>query len=679
MSVSVNENPFLSWKFDSFPNISAMNFDHLSAAISFLDSRVRSVLEQLYKKPGPFSWRTHYLPLEESYGRFINVCDLTCSLVSWDRRYAGWEALTDKARESLGTFLGESRKHGLLVARLKNEGRLSQTERHALERDGLVSGLSWMRSGKREKTKLIFAELEELEKAYGANIDASAKDLAVMTSEKGDVAGMSKWFLAKRRKTMKRDGCSGWELSVSDESYFQLMGGLENRGAREMLFKNRGKLASDGAGGTNNRELAGRIVSLRNELATLYKFKSFAEMTLSGCLMTSEKAESGVERAISELNGVGRSDYRKLVSWLKASGIDTPKPWDFRYAMSMADEPPSGGARKKKTDEAFNPPAVSAIRWSVSMLAKCFALKSREFEMPGFPDCLFFELVDVDGQSSFIGISPWAGGNKRMAGGQELLTRPRSRVFSGWTAPVSFVTTDIEVNHKDRSKITLSHSELLLVFHELGHAFHGILGMAKERGNNPRNVEFDGIEFYSYLFEQFAWNEKVICGILRNAGKDAAVSRQAAEKITAGRWKVVSLDYLGAMRRSLIDLRLHGAGAGVEASPEDISHAVNAKMGRMGETHHNKHESNHDCMFHCGYASAVYGYELSESMAIRAYEVWEADVARLGDERAAFEHMKKTIFEPGATKTLKEMFLRYTKTYPSFDALVSSIKAGSSE
>jgi peptidyl-dipeptidase Dcp len=518
------------------------------------------------------------------------------------------------------------------------------------------------------KLKAINAELATLQTNFTQNVLKDTNASAVVVEKRAELAGLTDGQIAAAAAAAKADGKEGkFLLHLQNTSGQPLLASLENRALRERLH--RASLARNSHGGAHdNLALIPRIARLRAERAALLGFPNYAAYSLEE---QTARTVGAVNKLLAELAAPAVANARREAAAMqaeidRAGGGFQLAPWDWsfyaekvrraRYAFDAAELKPYFEINRVLRDGVFY------------AAGRLFGLTFKERkDLPLYhPDVQVYEVFDADGKPFALFLT-------------DFYARPSKRGGAWANAYVSqsglLNRRPVIANHLNVPKpaagepTLLTSDEVNTMFHEFGHALHGLLSDVKYPRFAGTSVPRDFVEFPSQVNEIWAdWPE-----VLKNYAKHHRTGEpipaallekmQAAEKFNQG---FATTEYLAA---ALLDQAWHQlAPADVPGDAVAFEVAALKKAGVDFAPVPPRYRSGYfSHTFSGGYAAGYYSYIWAEVLDADAGEWFRQNG---GLTRANGDRLRRTVLSRGGSQEAMDMFRAFRGGDPTIAALL---------
>ena len=541
-----------------------------------------------------------------------------------------------------------------------NGSVLTDAQRRAIELALLDQRLAGtlLAAGPRGRLAAITVELGELATAFAnAVLDGAGWSRQIL--DPAGLAGLPQNDLDMMREAARSAGLDGWLVTLQPPSFRAVMSFAQDRSLRAAIYEAWGTRASDlgpGDGVHDNGPRIERILALRQETAAILGFDNFAERALAS-RMAENTAEIG--GMLSRLAAAATPTAEQDVAALRAFSheqLDVPdlEPWDVPFAAERQRQVLfgiDGGEIKRHL------PASLVLTGTFDLLADVFGLRfswCSNIEA-WHPDVRYYA-VSRDGGMPFAGvyIDLHARSGKR-GGAWVSICRSRLSDNTGLQQPVAYLVCNVAPLDA-RGEAFLSHAELLIFLHEMGHCLHHIMTSTELPSlGGMSGVEWDAVELPSQLLENFGWDKRVLARMSGDPATGKPLAAAVIERLIDGRRHHAAFALLRQIEFSLFDLRLHCAGEPISIGKVgQILDTVRQEVAVVPtpDWYRFAHAFTH--VFSGQYAAGYYSYLWAEQLSADAFEMFDEVGARVAGRLFA-----RHILEAGATVPARQAYIGF--------------------
>ena len=461
------------------------------------------------------------------------------------------------------------------------------------------------------------------------------------------------------------------EFGVAISEYGEAMAATDDRALREKMFK---AYASRGNNGNENdtKDLIMKMMALRIEKANLLGYENPAQMILHDKMAGTPEAVDtflagimapAVKKAQEEIVDMQVIMDQDIKAGLLPAGSKI-EPWDWAYYTEKV--------RKAKyaLDEEQTKPyfQMENVRQGVfDLTTKLWGLQYEKLEnIPTYhADVEGFKVTDADG--SYIGViltdyfprSTKRGGawmnnfvNQEVVNGQEI--RPVIVNVGNFAKPVD----------GKPSLLTLDQVETL--FHEYGHALHGLLSQCTYKSVAGTSVARDFVELPSQIMENWAFQPEVLEGYARHYETGEVIPAELVEKITAAGTFNQGFMTTELAAASILDLKWHMLESVEDVDPMAFEAQACAEMGLIDQIIPRYRSTYFAHIFSGGYSAGYYSYLWAEVLDKDAFELFMEK--GIFDKETATS-FRQNVLEKGGSDEPMDLYRRFRGADPDPAAL----------
>ncbi|WP_294825904.1 oligopeptidase A [uncultured Gilliamella sp.] len=616
------------------PLFSKIKPEHVLPAIQEALKNCRHTIETVLTKNSQYTWDNLIQPIDEMDEKFSRawspVSHLNSVKNSPELREA-YEACLPLLSE-YSTWVGQ---HKLLYQAYKQikeseeYTKLTKAQKKVIDnalRDFELSGIG-LPEDKQKRYGEIVAKLSELSSKYSNNVLDATMGWTKLITNLDDLSGMPESALAAAKEQAKAKGQEGWLLTLDIPSYLPIMTYCDNRDLRFELYQAYNTRASDqgpNAGKWDNTEIIKQILSLRDELAHLLGFETYADKSLATKM--AESTQQVIE-FLTDLASKAKPQGEKELADLKRYayeffGASDIKPWDIAYY-----------SEKQKqylytiNDEELRPyfPEQTVINGLFEVVHRVFGItaKQRQGVEVWDPEVKFYDLYNKDGElkGSFY-IDLYAREHKRGGAWMDDCIG-RMRFADGHVQkPVAYLTCNFNRPIGDKPAL-FTHNEVTTLFHEFGHGLHHMLteiDVSSVAGIN--GVPWDAVELPSQFLENWCWEPEALAFISGHYETGEPLPAEMLEKMLDAKNYQAALFILRQLEFGLFDFKLHSQKdpdilETLKQVRELVAVVPTVEWGRF------PHAFSH--IFAGGYAAGYYSYLWAEVLSADAFSRFEEE------------------------------------------------------
>lgn len=653
-----------------YPDFEHRDADTLAAKVREDLETYREELEEIRSVPiEAATFGNTVLALEQA-GRALDVSSATFyNLLSCDADDRLME-LSEELTEELTDVANEVSLDPDIAAKVKkiyeaSQDALSRIDKRLLLRtyESYRDNGSMLPESSRQELKGLRKELSLATLRFGQNVlrEQNAYRLSVLDGE--SLKRLPSSALEQARKRAKEEGVEGWIFDLSMPSYSALMRFCSNRETRKQIYRDRGTLCYDTSRETSNIATIYDIVRLRHSIAKLLGHETYAELVLTKKMA---KTPEAVYNMLDKLRDAYLAKAREEVETIanqaeRRDQITKLEPWDWSYYAELYRE------RALKYEEEQTRPYFelsSVVEAMFGLAGKLYGIElRRNGELPVYhPDV---EAYDVLREGQLLGTLLLDYFPRRGKRSGAWMTNYVEE-YEGVRPVISLVTNFTPPSDEKPSLLTFDETTTL--FHEFGHALHGLLTTVKHASLSGTNVEHDFVELPSQMNENWMRRRDFVKSFAKHYETGEVIGDDLLDAIERN---ALFLDGYGCIRQltfGYLDMKWHATDPGtlptdieeVEAEArkglELLPHAAGTAMS-PSFTH----------IFSGGYAAGYYGYKWSEILDADAFEEF---IHNGLTDRATADRFRENILERGDSEDPAELYRAFKGRDATVDALL---------
>jgi peptidyl-dipeptidase Dcp len=520
-----------------------------------------------------------------------------------------------------------------------------------------------------DKTELKRLNEEEstLQTAFLSKLLAATQAGAYVTKDKGTLAGLSTEQLQTAAQAAKDRRLEGFVIPLQNTTQQPDLASLTQRSTRQTIFENSWNRAERG-GPNDTRSTISRLAQIRAQKAKLLGFPNYAAWRLEDQMA---KTPTAAERFMDELapgsTGKAQAETKDIQALIDSqNGRFTLAPWDWDFYSEQV--------RKAKYDLneddikpyfELNNVLQNGVFYAANQL---YGLTFKErHDIPVYhPDVRVFDVFDSDGkQLALFYCDYFKRDNKNGGAWMDVLVN-QSKLLG--TMPVVFNVANFTKPASGQPAL-LTFSEVTTMFHEFGHALHGMFANTVYPSLSGTQVARDFVEFPSQFNEHWA----TYPAVFEHYAKHYQTGEPMPVALVAKIKKSEKFNQGYALSEVLIaaelDMQWHTlpASAPLENPDEFEVQALTKKKLWLKEVPSRYRSSYFAHVWSGDYAAGYYAYLWSEMLDDSAYQ-WFEDHGGL--TRANGDRLRQMVLSRGNTEELRKMYADWLGKEPSIESML---------
>jgi len=506
---------------------------------------------------------------------------------------------------------------------------------------------------KRERVKAINEELSSLQTSFAKNLLADTNDLAVFVDDVQLLEGLSANQIAACKAAAEARGKNdSWMIGMVNFTGHPLLRSMKNRSLREKVMRN-SLMKGARSNANDTRKTLLRMVELRTERAKLFGLNCHADYVLSQ--QTASNLDN-VHAMLGKIAPAAASNARKEGADIEAAmnrdGAHELQSWDWDYYTERV------RAEKYDLDASLMKPYFELNRVlhdGVFFAAgKLFGMQFKErSDLQAYhPEARVFEVFNEDGSAIGLYIADFYTRDSKRGGAWMNSLVKQSTLLN--QKPV--VVNNLNIPKPPKGEPTLlTYDETTTLFHEFGHAIHGLLSNVRYPRVSGTAVQRDFVEFPSQVNEMWILWPEVLDNYARHYETGERLPQAWVDKLNESSTFNEGHATTSYMAASVLDLAWHSLESmdGVTSVEEFEAKAISD----YGLDYHpvpTRYRSTYfSHIFAGGYSSGYYGYIWSEVLDADTVEWFKENG---GLTRANGDHFRKSLLSRGGSVDSMQMF-----------------------
>ena len=518
----------------------------------------------------------------------------------------------------------------------------------------------------KEKLRQIDKELSGLSLEFGENVLKETNAYQMHITEEKDLSGLPEGEIEAARELAKIEGKEGWIITLDYPSYIPFMTYADNRELRKELAIASGRRAFQG-NEFDNQEIVLKIVKLRFERAKLLGYSSHAHFVLEERMAENpEKVKSFLEELLEKAKPAAQREFETLTKFAKdLDGIDQLEKWDGAYYSEKLKQ-----QLFQLDDEKLKPyfKLKNVLNGAFTIAEKLFGLTFVEqFDIDKYhEDVRTFEVNDISGKLVAIFYTDffprkgkrngaWMTSYKSQYVLAEVNERPHVSIVCNFTKPTATKPS------------LLTFNEVTTLFHEFGHALHGMLADTVYPNLSGTSVYWDFVELPSQIFENWCYEPEALALFAKHYQTGEIIPSEYVTKIKESASFQEGMATMRQISFGLLDMGWHGS------DPSEIKDLKAFETSQFANTQlypdvaENAMSTAFSHIFQGGYSSGYYSYKWAEVLDADAFAYFQTHGIFNKEIATKF---KDTILSQGGTDHPMTLYKNFRGQEPKPDALL---------
>jgi len=519
---------------------------------------------------------------------------------------------------------------------------------------------------KKSKLRKIDAELSKLSLQFGENVLAETNAFQMHLTKEDEVAGLPESVKEAAHQLAKENEKEGWIFTLDYPSYIPFMTYADNRELRKKLAIAAGKKAFQN-NEFNNEKIVLNIVKLCHQRANLLGYKTHAHFVLEERMAeTPEKVITFSNDLLAKAKPAAQKEFDELESFAKKlDGINQLQKWDGAYYSEKLKK-----ERFNLDQEILKPyfKLENVINGVFEVANRLYDLKFEEvFNIDTYhKDVKTYNVTDA--KDNFIAVfyadfhprkgkrnGAWMTSYKPQQIKNRINERPHVSIVCNFTKPT-----------KTKPSL-LTFNEVTTLFHEFGHALHGMLANTTYNSLSGTSVSWDFVELPSQVLENWCYEKEALEIFAKHYESGEVIPMEYIKKIKESASFHEGMQTLRQLSFGLLDMSWHSKDPSEIKSIKKFENTAFTETKLYPDVAENCMSTAFSHIFQGGYSAGYYSYKWAE--------VLDADAFEYFSEKGIFNKevatkFKENVLSKGGTEKPMELYKRFRGKEPKPDALL---------
>ncbi len=519
----------------------------------------------------------------------------------------------------------------------------------------------------KEKLKEINSKLAKLTLTFSENVMKDSQDFELWLTNEDDAKGLPNGIKEAAELMAKSRGKdSGWMITLDYPSYIPFMKYAENRELRKQLneaFGARGFNDND----YNNESIIKEIVALRLQKANLLGYTTYANYVLEERMAEKpEKVYQLWEELLEVALPKSKVELEEIKDIAKRLGDDiTVEAWDFSYY----------GEKLKNEKFSINDELLKPYFKLENVLNGAFTIAEKLYDItfhkrediPTYhKDVMTYEVKDKNGDFVALFYADFFPRDGKRAGAWMTSFRGQNKYDNKNQRPFISIVCNFTKPTETKPSL-LTFNEVTTLFHEFGHALHGMLADGHYESLSGTSVFWDFVELPSQLMENWCYEKEALNLFAKHYETGEVIPMKYVEKIKE------SAQFLGAYQTvrqtslGQLDMAWHNQSEIKESSVLDFEKEATKRTTLFPFNEKTTTSCAFSHIFAGGYAAGYYSYKWAEVLEADAFEYF-LDNGIFNKEIAT--SFKENVLSKGGSKHPMELYKAFRGAAPNTKALL---------
>ncbi len=519
---------------------------------------------------------------------------------------------------------------------------------------------------KKDQLREIDKELSKLSLNFGENVLAETNKFEMLLTNESDLDGLPDGAKEAAKAMAEAKEKKGWLITLDYPSYIPFITYSKNRELRKKLtlaFGSKGFHDDE----LDNQNIVLKIANLRHQRAELLGYASHAHYILEERMAeTPEKVFSFLNDILEKAKPAAQKEFKQLESFAKElDGIDQLQKWDGPYYAEKL---------KQKLfdldDEKLKPyfKLENVIDGVFMVASKLFGLQFEETNETDkyHQEVKTFNVKDLEG--NYIALfyadfhprpgkrnGAWMTSYKSQMRKNDNNIRPHVSIVCNFTKPTPSKPS------------LLTFNEVTTLFHEFGHALHGMLANTTYPGLSGTSVYWDFVELPSQVLENWCYEKEALELFAKHYETGEIIPMELVKKIKESATFLEGMTTLRQLSFGLLDMSWHGQDPSGVIDVKEHEKKIFAETSLYPDITENCMSTAFSHIFQGGYSAGYYSYKWAEVLDADAFEYFKENGIFNSEIATQF---KQHVLSKGGTENPMTLYKRFRGQEPKPEALL---------
>ena len=669
-------NPFLTpftAPFEAIP-FDTIKLEHYKPALETAITEARQEITAIKENKDSATFKNTFEALERSGSLIGKISSVFFNLNSADTSDK-MQALAQEISPMLTQFSNEIQLDLDLFERLKaaynatDKNNLNGEEAWLFEKTykSFVRNGANLNNADKEKLKAISTELSTLSLSFSENLLKDSNAFEMHLTDKNDLKGLPQSAIDAAALLGKSKGKdNGWLITLDYPSYIPFMKYSENRELRKQLFLAFGSRGfSDNE--NNNETILKRIAELKHKKANLLGYKSHAYFVLEERMaekpstvhtLWDELIEFALPKAKEEV-----AEVQKL-----ADKLNGPSPilnWDFSYYSELL--------KKEKfniNDELLKPyfKLENVLNGAFETAERMFGITFTERkDIPLYhKDVSTYEVNDKDGKHLSLFYADFFPRESKRGGAWMTSFRDQNKYDGKEQRPLVAIVCNF-TKPTETAPSLLTFNEVTTLFHEFGHALHGMLANGYYESLSGTSVYWDFVELPSQLMENWCYEKECLNIFAKHYETGETIPMELVQKIKDSSNFLSAYQTVRQVGLGQLDMAWHNLESIPTESVSEFERNAGKNTAMFPELKETVTSTAFSHIFAGGYSAGYYSYKWAEVLEADAFELFQTNGIF---DKATAQSFRDNVLSRGGSTHPMELYKNFRGQEPTSKALL---------
>ena len=550
----------------------------------------------------------------------------------------------------------------------RDDLRLTAEQHTLLEKSykDFVRNGALLQDGDKEELRQIDAELAVTKLKFGENVLTETNVYQLLIEQEADLSGLPEGVIEAAKALAESQEKEGWLFTLDYPSYIPFMTYADNRALRQELALAAGRKAFQN-NEYNNETNVLKIAQLRFRRAQLLGYKTHAHFVLEERMAQSpDKVKAFLQDLLQKAKPAADREFQELADFAqKTDGITQLEKWDGAYYSEKLKQ-----ERFNLDDEKLKPyfQLEKVLEGAYETARLLYGLHFKEINTIDkyHQEVQTFEVTNDDGELVSIFYTDffprkgkrngaWMTSFKSQYQYRGTQERPHVSIVCNFTRPTATKPS------------LLTFQEVTTLFHEFGHALHGMLADTTYPNLSGTSVYWDFVELPSQIMENWCYEKEALSLFAKHYETGENIPMDLVEKIKESASFQEGMATVRQISFGLLDIGWHGGDPNVIKNLKTFETEQFASTQLYPDVADNAMSPSFSHIFNGGYSSGYYSYKWAEVLDADAFDYFKENGIFNKEIATKF---KENVLSKGGTEHPMTLYLRFRGQAPQVEPLL---------
>ena len=531
---------------------------------------------------------------------------------------------------------------------------------------GFVRNGALLNDGQKKELRAIDEKLSNTSLKFGENVLAETNNYKMVLDSESDLAGLPQSAIDYAAQTATELGNEGkWVINLQYPSFLPFMKYSSRRDLREILYMASATKACKG-NEFDNQDIVKEISNLRLNRANLLGYNSHADYVLERRMAkSSEVVTTFMDDMLEKAKPAAEQDVKRVAELAKEDGVLEMQPWDFGYYAEKLKQKELN-LDEEKIKPYFELNNVINGVFNVARILYGYDFELRDDIEIYHEDVLTYEVKDRDGKHKayfYADFFPRKG--KRQGAWMTSFKgqfkkdgenhRPHISIVCNFSKPTAL------------KPALLTFNEVTTLFHEFGHALHGMSSECTYPSVSGTSVFWDFVELPSQILENWCYEKEALEFFARHYESKELIPDEEIDKIVKSQQFMEGYNTMRQLSFGYLDMGWHTLTKEVNQSVFDFEDEVLSKTSLLPKVAEASTSCQFSHIFKGGYSSGYYSYKWAEVLDADAFELFKKEgIFNKEIAQRFYDH----VLSAGGSEHPAVLYEKFRGRQPKVDALL---------